>query len=195
MKKLLLLIVIFFSFKIRSNHPQCVGYGEYSYGQPNIKYWGDGTTYSIGKFCSIADEVWIFLGGNHRLDWISTYPFPAFPEFEKVVHIKDHAVSKGNVIIGNDVWIGSHVIILSGVSIGDGSAIGAYSIVTKDVPPYAIVAGNPAHLIRYRFSEDIIKELLQIKWWDWPIEKIKKNTPLLCSDHIEEFIALNKDNT
>ena len=80
MKKLLLLIVIFFSFRIRSNHPQCVGYGEYSYGQPNIKYWGDGTTYSIGKFCSIADEVWIFLGGNHRLDWISAYPLPTDPQ-------------------------------------------------------------------------------------------------------------------
>jgi len=92
------------------------------------------------------------------------------------------------VRIGNDVYIGYHVIILSGVTIGDGAVIGAGSVVAGDVPPYAIVAGNPAHIVRYRFDEETITKLLEIRWWDWPDEKVKENVHLICHDRADEFI-------
>jgi acetyltransferase-like isoleucine patch superfamily enzyme len=160
--------------------------GEYTYGNPDIVSWGKEATLKIGKYCSIAGNVVIFLGSEHRTDWISTYPFPIFLEEGK--SIKGHPSTKGDVIIGNDVWIGFNVIIISGVTIGDGVAIGAGSVVAKDVPPYAIVSGNPARIVRYRFNEEIIQKLLQIRWWDWPDEKVKGNIHLICSDSIGVFI-------
>jgi len=178
-----------------TSHPHCSSFGEYTYSQPiNVRYgeYGPGRHYSVGKFCSIADEVTIFLGGNHRVDWVSTYPFPAFKEFPEAAGITGYEAGKGNVVIGNDVWIGSHVVILSGVSIGDGAVVGAYSIVAKSVPPYAIVAGNPAKLIRYRFDEKSVEQLLKLRWWDWPINKIKKNMHLLCSSSVTTFLDENK---
>jgi acetyltransferase-like isoleucine patch superfamily enzyme len=102
--------------------------------------------------------------------------------------ITGHPTTKGNVVIGNDVWIGFGAIILSGVTIGDGAAIGACSVVTRDVPPYAIAAGNPAQIIRYRFPEEIVATLLRIKWWDWPEDKVKENLHLICSDSMGVFI-------
>jgi len=114
----------------------------------------------IGKYCSIAANVTIMLGGNHRYDWITTYPFSViWPAYS---YIKGHPKSKGFVVIGNDVWIGRNAMIMSGVHIGDGAVVGAGSIITKDVPPYAIVAGNPAKVVRYRFNEDQIERLLRI---------------------------------
>ncbi len=179
----------------KAAEPRCISYGAYSYGNVNVKSWpSDPTQYSIGKFCSIADNVTVFLGGNHRTDWISTYPFPAFDSFPEAKNIEGYVATKGNIIIGNDVWIGSHVSILSGVTIGDGAVIGAFSVVAKDVPPYAIVAGNPARIIRYRFSEGVIKALLELQWWNWPIEKIRANTHLLCSDNIETFLEANAES-
>jgi len=183
---LFLLIMI----SIYGNRPSCISFGEYSYSPPiHVKSWGEGTHYSVGKFCSIADKLTIFLGGDHRLDWISTYPFPAFAKiFPEAAGIKGYVATKGNVIIGNDVWIGSHVTILSGVTIGDGAVIGTQSLVSKSVPAYAIVAGNPAKLIRYRFDSKTIEQLLKLKWWDWPIEKIRKNIHLLCSANIASLL-------
>ncbi len=174
--------------------PYCISFGEYSYGNPiNVLSWGDKAHYSVGKFCSIADNVTIFLGGNHRYDWISTYPFPAFADvFPEAAYIKEYATTKGNVVIGNDVWIGSHVTILSGVTIGDGAVLGAYSVITKNVPPYAMVAGNPARLIRYRYDEKIIEQLLKLQWWHWPLKKIRQNVHLLCSPNVQKFLD---DNT
>ena len=145
----------------------------------------------IGKFCSIANDVQIFLGGNHRIDWITTYPFSVLNSWPEAKDIKGHPCTKGDVIIGNDVWIGRKTLILSGVTIGDGAIVGARSVVTKDVAPYSIVAGNPAKLIRKRFDEKTIEKLLEIKWWDWNLEKIKKNLPLLLSNNIEQFFADN----
>ena len=169
--------------------PLCTSFGEYTYGSFNTRYWGGDTRYSVGKFCSIADNVTLFLGGNHQVDWISTYPFPAFADkFPDAVGIKDYASSKGNIVIGNDVWIGSNVTILSGVTIGDGACIGAFALVTKDVPSYAIVGGNPAKIIRYRFDEKKIEALLKLAWWHWSIEKIKDNISLLCSENIQKFL-------
>lgn len=179
--------------KPRYRNAFCKSFGEFSYSCPiDARSWGEGTSYKIGKFCSIADNLTIFLGGNHRCDWVSTYPFPSFSDqFPEASEIHGHPATKGNVIIGNDVWIGSHVTILSGVTIGDGAVVGAFSVVAKNVPPYAIVAGNPARVIRYRFDEKTIAQLLQLQWWNWPIEKIRKNVHLLCSTNLQKFLEEN----
>jgi virginiamycin A acetyltransferase len=162
--------------------------GDFTYGTPKVNTWSPKEKLTIGKFCSIADNVIISLGGEHRTDWATTFPFNAlFTEFN---HHQGHPKSKGDVTIGNDVWIGYGVHILSGVTIGDGAAIGANAVVTKDVPPYAIVAGNPARILRMRFSPEIISKLLSIKWWDWDFEKIKTNMTILLSDDIEKLIEI-----
>ncbi|HWB59826.1 MAG TPA: CatB-related O-acetyltransferase [Chthoniobacteraceae bacterium] len=156
--------------------------GKGTYGAPEVRHWGEPATLKVGAYCSIAVDVKIFLGGNHRIDWITTYPFTVFRESAK--GIKGHPATKGDVIIGNDVWIGAGAIILSGVSIGNGAVIGAYSVVTKDVPPYGIAAGNPAKFIRYRFSEADIATLEQLAWWDWPDAKIDAAMPLLLAGNV-----------
>ncbi|MBM4307574.1 MAG: CatB-related O-acetyltransferase, partial [Deltaproteobacteria bacterium] len=160
--------------------------GEHTYGEPKVFSWGEGTTLTIGKYCSISTNVRIFLGSEHRTDWVSTYPFPYF--LEEAKSISGHPSTKGDVVIGNDVWIGYGVTILSGVTIGDGAAIGACSLVIKDVPPYAVVAGNPAQIIRYRFDEKTIHQLLKIRWWDWPDQRVRENIQSICSPSIDDFI-------
>jgi acetyltransferase-like isoleucine patch superfamily enzyme len=147
---------------------------------------GEGASLKIGRYCSIGTNVTIFLGSEHRTDWVSTYPFPFL--WEEARLIKGHPSTKGDVVIGNDVWIGFGATILSGVTIGDGAAIGACSLVIREVPPYAIVAGNPARVVRHRFDEETIRKLLEIKWWDWPDEKVKNNVHLICSDSVNSFI-------
>jgi acetyltransferase-like isoleucine patch superfamily enzyme len=160
--------------------------GDHTYGKPRVVSLEEGTSLRIGKYCSISTHVIIFLGSEHRTDWVSTYPFPYL--WEEARSIKGHPYSKGDVVIGNDVYIGYNVTILSGVTVGDGAVVGACSVLTADVPPYAIVAGNPARLIRYRFEEETMKKLLKIRWWDWPEEKVKENIHLICSDSMAEFI-------
>ncbi len=157
--------------------------GEYSYGQPTIRHWGENCSLTIGKFCSIADQVMILLGGEHRTDWVTTYPFNYFmPEHRTN---RGHPKTKGDVVIGNDVWIGMGATILSGVRIGDGAVIGARALVSKDVPPYAIAAGNPARVLRYRFDDRTIARLLEIRWWDWPPALLEPAIPLLLSSDVE----------
>ena len=160
--------------------------GDHTYGNPRVLSWGEGTSLTIGKYCSISRNVIIFLGSEHRTDWISTYPFPVL--WEEAKGIPGHPSTKGDVIIGNDVWIGYGVTILSGVNIGDGAVIGAGSVVTKNIPPYAVVAGNPCHVIKYRFDEGTIKKLLEIRWWDWPDQRVRENLKYICSDAMDEFI-------
>lgn len=135
----------------------------------------------IGKFCAIAAEVKFIMTGDHKLDAISTYPFPIFQQgWESVYDVKDLPV-KGDLIIGNDVWIGYDSLIRNGVNVGDGAIIAARSVVVKDVPPYAIVAGNPAQIVKMRFDDVTIDRLLKIAWWDWSIEQINKHLSLICS--------------
>lgn len=144
----------------------------------------------IGKFCSIGcGAKFLFNSANHKLSSLSTYPFPLF--FEEwglePKNVTDSWDNKGNIVIGNDVWIGYEAVILAGVTIGDGAIIGARAVVTKDVPPYTIVGGVPAKEIRKRFSEDDIDNLLKIKWWDWPKEKIQANISAIQAGNIERL--------
>jgi virginiamycin A acetyltransferase len=160
--------------------------GDYTYGSPRVKVYDPNTNLKIGKFCSIAENVSILLGGEHITNWVSTYPFPFF--FDSAKNIQYLPLSKGDIVIGNDVWIGYGTIILSGVTIGDGSVIAAGSVITKSVAPYAIVGGNPAKLIRYRFSAEIILMLEKMQWWEWPLEKIIASAPIIMSDRVDEFV-------
>lgn len=162
--------------------------GRASCGDLEVLSWKEGATLKVGSFCSFAAGVKIFLGGEHRTDWVTTFPFPELWK-EAAGHIQGHPKTRGDVIIGNDVWIGAEAVILSGVRIGDGAVVGARAVVTRDVPPYAIVAGNPAVLIRLRFAEPVIESLRDIAWWNWTDERITQLMPLLLSEHIEDFIS------
>ena len=141
----------------------------------------------IGKFCSIACGArFVFTSANHTLQSLSTYPFPLFFEewgLDKA-NVTDSWDNKGDIVIGNDVWIGYEAVVMSGVTIGDGAIVGARAVVTKDVPPYTIVGGVPAKPIRKRFSEEVISSLLEIKWWEWPYERIRKNISAIQSGDI-----------
>lgn len=144
----------------------------------------------IGKFCSIAcGAKFLFNSANHTLSSLSTYPFPLFFEewgLEKkdVTNAWDN---KGDIVIGNDVWIGYEAVVLAGVTIGDGAIIGTRAVVTKDVPPYMIVGGVPVKLIKKRFSEDIISALLDIQWWNWSEERIVRNIDAIQNGNIEQL--------
>ena len=169
---------------LQQRYPQHI-VGRHSYGQPVIHAWGEGATLEIGAFCSFASGVQIFLGGEHRVDWVSTFPFNVLWPTGK--GIQGHPKTKGNVKIGHDVWIGTEAIVMSGVTIGDGAVIAARAIVTKDVPPYAIVAGNPARIVRNRFDDEIITRLLAIQWWHWDDATIAKKLPEMLDTQVAKF--------
>jgi len=162
--------------------------GNHTYGTPLVMEAGLAGL-EIGKFCSIAPGVNIILG-NHITNTATTYPFSSLKDFWPGARrdpVSDHG-SKGDVKIGNDVWIGRYATIMSGITIGDGAVIAANSVVTKDVKPYSIVGGNPAKLLRMRHSDEIVEALLQIKWWAWSDEEVDNNIKYLMSD-INEFVA------
>ncbi len=172
--------------------------GDFTYGVPRIKFnRNNNERITIGKFCSIGPDVTIFGGGNHRTDWVTTYPFVVFLK-DKFGYIEGYPdYRKKGVVIGNDVWIGANAKILSGVTVGDGAVIGTGAIITKNVEPYSIVAGNPGKLIRYRFEQEVVKKLLEMKWWDWNYEHIYNVIPLLESQSIDElynYFIQNKEN-
>ena len=158
--------------------------GKHSYCLDNIQIrsWGEGAHLFIGSFCSIAGNLKVYLGGNHRIDWATTFPFghiynDIFPS--GTIRGKDHPSTNGHVIIENDVWIGDNCTIMSGLRIGSGSVIAANSVVVRNVEPYSIVGGNPARLIKKRFDEGIIERLLKVNWWDWEDSEIDSIVPIL----------------
>jgi virginiamycin A acetyltransferase len=159
----------------------------------NVKYHFDftGDKLIIGKFCMIASDVtFIMNGANHLVDAISTYPFSIFGNgWEGAMEGKAFP-HKGDMVIGNDVWLGHKSVIMPGVNIGDGAVIASYAVVTKDVAPFTIVGGNPAREIRKRFTDAQIETLLEIKWWNWPIEKITQNVQAFTSADVEALRQL-----
>jgi len=144
----------------------------------------------IGKYCSIAcGAKFMFTGGNHTMKSLSTYPFPVFPDEWDLDewNVSQAWDNKGDIVIGNDVWIGYEAVIMQGVTIGDGAIIGTRALITKDVPPYTIVGGNPAKVIRKRFDEDTINLLIQLQWWNWSPEKVQKHLNQIMNGEISIF--------
>jgi virginiamycin A acetyltransferase len=161
-------------------------FGDYSYGADvKVLQWSKNVKVKTGKFCSFAANIRFIIDGNHRYDCFTTYPLwrLGWNEFTP------NNWGKFTPIIGNDVWVGNDATIYSGVELGDGCIVSGQSVVTKSVPPYAIVAGNPARIVKYRFSADIIEKLLKLKWWDLPIEKIRELSPFFNSGDMEGFIS------
>lgn len=165
-------------------------YGPVKFEEHNVLYNYDFSKVKlvIGKFCAIAAETRFIMTGDHKLDAISTFPFPIFGHgWESAFNICDLPV-KGDIIIGHDVWFGYDSLIMNGVTIGNGAIIATRAVVVKDVPAYSIVAGNPAKVVKMRFDDKTIDRLEKIAWWDWSIEKINKHLKLLCHldiDHLE----------
>ena len=177
-----------------SNRADLAGYkiGRWSYGPVTIAKGSVSGELEIGNFCSFASGSTIFLGGEHNAKHVTTFPLSYFfGGADKFAH----SMTKGNVKIGNDVWVGSGATILSGVTIGDGAIVGANSVVARDVPAYAVVAGNPARTIKYRFSEDVISELLRIAWWNWPDDKITHEMGLMQSNDAEKFVRRHRQSS
>lgn len=168
-----------------------VGAHTYGVGPDTVCLQKDSDHVRIGKYCSIANGVYIMGSGNHNYKGVSTFPFTA--RILNKGNNKD-SYGKGPVVIGNDVWVGHNAIILSGVTIGDGAVVAAGGVVVNNVPPYSIVGGVPAKVIKYRFSEEIINELLAIKWWDWDFSKVLSNIDDFYLD-VEKFISIHKDES
>lgn len=166
--------------------------GKHTYG-PDPEIIGHpriGVGSKIGNFCSIAEGLQFIFRGKHMINWVSTYPFR---DMWKMAVPLNALLPHYPIIIGNDVWIATNVMIQQGLTIGDGAVIAMESLVTRDVPPYAMVGGHPAQIIRYRFSKSQIEDLLEIAWWFWDDEEIKKVVPLLASDDIDRFVEVAKE--
>ena len=161
----------------------------HSYGSPQFFQWGEGAKYQVGNFCSIGFGVQIFLGGNHRTDWVSTFPFGHTAREVFKDPVEGHPTTKGDVVLKNDVWIGANATIMSGVTIGNGAVVANSSVVTKDVPDYCIVAGNPARVVKKRFTDAQIQALLENPWWNLPDDEIVRLVPLLCSPNVDDLIS------
>ena len=155
--------------------------GDYTYGTPTVRSWGEDAKLRIGKFCSIGANVKIYLGGNHHTEWITTYPFNAMPMLRGLWSDIDGGVAatKGDVTIGNDVWIADDVTIMSGVTIGDGAVIANGAVVTENIPLYCVAGGVPARPKTWRSAANGV---ISLKWWDWPEEKLAAAARILMSE-------------
>jgi acetyltransferase-like isoleucine patch superfamily enzyme len=182
--------------RVRSyGHPEHVPLtiSEYSYDRPHILAFGDRSPLigaTIGKYSSVSEGAEILLSGNHRSDWVTTYPLRIKYGLTGA-YLDGLPATKGPVIIGNDVWIAWRAMIMSGVAIGHGAVVAAGAVVVKDVEPYAIVAGNPGVVKRRRFDDETCDALLRIAWWDWPHEKVLAHVDQLCGPQIDQFVALH----
>jgi acetyltransferase-like isoleucine patch superfamily enzyme len=152
--------------------------GEYTYGANSAEIMGSMNKVTFGKYCSIARGLVLDGGYQHNIKNISMYPF----NVNMGCGTGNHPVCFGDINIGNDVWIGEYCTVKSGVTIGDGAVVGTRSVVTKDVPPYTVVGGVPARFIKKRYSDADIASLIEMKWWDWPVEKVKEAAPILMND-------------
>lgn len=172
---------------LRSKLPEHVKVGRHTYGVTwrKVLFPAKDAPLEIGAFCSVAGQVLFICSGQHPTE--SATSFPIYSRLLKQPEPVANAGRPGGIAVGNDVWIGNGAMILPGVEIGDGAVVGAGAVVTKSVPPYAIVGGSPARLIRYRFSQDVISKLLAIRWWHWDDEKIKAEAAALTGP-IETFI-------
>jgi virginiamycin A acetyltransferase len=160
--------------------------GKYTYSPtPVTVHYDDAAKLTVGKFCSFGHGVNIFLGGNHRADWLTTFPLGMIGD---LLDMPGHPSSKGDVNIGNDVWLGMNVVVMSGITIGNGAVVGAFSVVTKDIGDYEIWAGNPARYKKDRFSIDTKNKLRSLLWWEWPEAKILAARDYLLSGNIDGLI-------
>ncbi len=163
-----------------------ITYGDKTYG--TITPIGNENDIHVGKYCSIAEGVTADCGIGHKINVISTWPFDVFWHgCPNGVNSKNTGTTKGDINIGSDVWIGKDVILMSGITIGDGAVVGIGAVVTKDVPPYSVVAGVPAIIRKYRFNSTIIQKLLKIKWWDWEEDRIRKASRYLVDENLDNF--------
>lgn len=168
--------------------------GEGTYGLLTILRYDSTTTIRIGKFSSFGIGTMVLLGGEHRTDWVTQYPFSVFwPEASGVV---GHPASRGDVEIGSDVWVAADAMILGGATIGDGAVVSARAVVSGNVAPYSIVGGNPARHLGWRILDPRDRETMQrIRWWNWPRERIVKELPMLLSGRLSEFIGRVDERT
>lgn len=161
--------------------------GEHSYGVPTV-IDGEHGPLKIGRYCSMAPGIFIVVS-NHAIDTITTYPFGTLSDcWPSAPHVDDHE-NKGGVEIGHSVWIGARACILPGARIGDGAIIGAESVVTGVIPPFAVAVGNPAIVKRIRFNDVTIKRLLAVSWWNWPDYKVDRSLPLIMNGDMEAFLT------
>jgi acetyltransferase-like isoleucine patch superfamily enzyme len=172
-----------------------IGVGTYASSPPLLRPHHANNRIVIGKYCSFAHEVTIFSGGNHPMHFVSMHPLKLY--FDQA-GMEDWARDCGDeyevTTIGSDVWLGHGATILGGVNVGDGAVIGSRAVVGSDVPPYGVVAGNPAKLVRKRFSEVQIAALLKLQWWHWPREKIERASRVLCSARLDELLEFASRN-
>jgi acetyltransferase-like isoleucine patch superfamily enzyme len=171
------------------------GKHSYFFGGPNVTaYRGDPEhlRVRVGSYTSVAEGTRFLLGGGHRVDWVSTFPFRVALGLPGA-YMDGHPTAKGDILVGSDVWIGKDAQILGGVTIGHGAVVAASSVVTRDVAAYEIVAGNPARTVRCRVTPEQREALLALSWWDWPDSKILRFVDLLSSPEVDEFILRAQD--
>lgn len=170
------------------NGVEIISYGKGSYGQPQILGFDEHSKVVVGKYCSIASGVVFYFEGRQRGNRVTTSSLKTL--VSPGIPYKVLSRRKNKLTIGNDVWIGMNAFIFSGITIGDGAVVAAGAVVTENVPSYAIVGGNPAKIIRYRFDQETIQKLIGIAWWNWPEEKIKSAMPLILSNELNSFIKM-----